>query len=220
VLLAVGILGATVMPHVIFLHSSLTQGRIVVKDPAKMMRLNRFEMIDVTIALGIAGLINMAMLIMAASTFYKRGLTTVATINDAYKTLIPLLGPAAAVIFAISLLASGLSSSTVGTMSGQIIMQGFIKKRIPVWIRRAVTVIPSMAVILLGFEPTRALVYSQVVLSFGLPFAVIPLVIFTSRRDIMGNLVNRLPVKIASSVAAAGILVLNLYLIYQSAFGG
>jgi manganese transport protein len=170
--------------------------------------------------MGIAGLINAAMLIMAASTFYKNGINNVATIQDAYKTLIPVLGPAAAVIFAISLLASGLSSSSVGTMAGQIVMQGFIRKKIPVWIRRFITVIPSMLVILTGFDPTRALVYSQIVLSMGLPFAVVPLILFTSSRKIMGKLVNRLFTNIMSYAAAFFILVLNLYLIYQMISGG
>ena len=165
VFIAVGILGATVMPHVIFLHSSLTQGRIVTKDPVKLKRLFHFELIDVGVAMGLAGLINAAMLIMAATTFYKHGMNTIATIQDAYKTLIPLLGPAAAVIFAVSLLASGLSSSSVGTMAGQIIMQGFIRKKIPVWVRRLITVIPSMVVLISGLDPTRTLVYSQVVYS-------------------------------------------------------
>ena len=220
VFIAVGILGATVMPHVIFLHSSLTQGRIVTKDPVKLKRLFHFELIDVGVAMGLAGLINAAMLIMAATTFYKHGMNTIATIQDAYKTLIPLLGPAAAVIFAVSLLASGLSSSSVGTMAGQIIMQGFIRKKIPVWVRRLITVIPSMVVLISGLDPTRTLVYSQVVLSFGLPFAVLPLVWFTSRKDIMGGLVNRIQTIIPSAAAAVLILFLNIYLICQFIAGG
>ncbi len=220
VLLAAGILGATVMPHVIFLHSALTQGRISVKDPVRMKRLYHYEIIDVTVAMGIAGLINMAMLIMAATTFYRKGLTNIATINDAYRTLVPILGPAAGIVFAISLLASGLSSSSVGTMAGQIIMQGFIRKKIPVWIRRIATIAPSLAVIFMGFEPTRVLVYSQVVLSFGLPFAVVPLVIFTGKKEIMGNLANMPVIKIAAAATAVLIILLNLYLIYQSISGG
>ncbi|MGA2141022.1 MAG: Nramp family divalent metal transporter [Brevinematales bacterium] len=220
VFIAVGILGATVMPHVIFLHSSLTQGRIVTRDPAKLKRLFHFELIDVGAAMGLAGLINAAMLIMAATTFYKHGMNTIATIQDAYKTLIPLLGPAAAVIFAVSLLASGLSSSSVGTMAGQIIMQGFIRRKIPVWVRRLITVIPSMVVLISGLDPTRTLVYSQVVLSFGLPFAVLPLVWFTSSKEIMGGLVNRIYTIIPSAAAAVLILFLNFYLIWQFIFGG
>src|SRR5512146_2168167 len=203
VLLATGILGATVMPHVIFLHSALTQGRIVTRDPKQLRRLFRFELLDIAIAMGAAGLINIAMLIMAASTFYTQGLTEIGTIEEAHRTLVPLLGSASSSIFAISLLASGLSSSTVGTMAGQVIMQGFLRRHIPPWIRRLVTMLPSLAVIAIGLDPTRTLVISQVVLSFGLPFAVIPLVLFTARRDIMGVLVNhRITTILASAVAA------------------
>ncbi|WP_324716512.1 Nramp family divalent metal transporter [Carboxydochorda subterranea] len=220
VLLATGILGATVMPHVVFLHSSLTQGRIVIREPQLMQRLFRYEVVDVVLAMGIAGLVNAAMLIMAASTFHRAGLTHVATIEDAHRTLQPLLGPAASWVFAISLLASGLSSSTVGTMSGQVIMQGFLHWHIPVWVRRIVTMAPSFVVIALGLEPTRTLVISQVVLSFGLPFAVVPLVIFTARRDIMGPLVNhRLTTAVAGAVSAL-IVVLNAYLLQQTLTGG
>lgn len=219
VLLAAGILGATVMPHAIFLHSALTQQRIVVKEPDKLRRLFRFEVLDVTIAMGIASLVNMAMLVMAAATFYKQGLTNVATIQDAYLTLQPLLGKAAGWIFAVSLLAAGLSSSTVGTSAGQVMMQGFVKRHIPVWIRRAVTIIPSMAVIIAGLDPTRTLVISQVILSFGLPFTIIPLVMFTRRKSLMGVLTNKSATTVIASVIAALIIVLNLYLIYQVLFG-
>jgi manganese transport protein len=215
VLLATGILGATVMPHVIYLHSALTQDRIVTHHPEQQKRLFRFELVDVLIAMGIAGLINMAMLIMAASTFYYRGLGHIGTIEQAHLTLAPLLGTAAATVFAISLLASGLSSSSVGTMAGQVIMQGFLHRKIPVWVRRLVTMIPALVVIYLGLDPTRTLVISQVVLSFGLPFAIIPLVMFTSRRDIMGVLVNRRVTTVAASIVAALIIVLNLFLLYQ-----
>ena len=156
-----------------------------------MRRLYRFELIDVLVAMGLASLINMSMLIMAASTFYDTGMTQVATIEEAYRTLEPLLGAAASVIFAISLLASGLSSSSVGTMAGQIIMQGFLHWHIAPWLRRLITMAPALIVIMLGWDPTTTLVLSQVVLSFGLPFAIIPLVMFTRRRDLMGDLVNR-----------------------------
>jgi manganese transport protein len=220
VLLATGILGATVMPHVIFLHSALTQGRIVTRDPVQMKRLFRFEIADVTIAMGIAGLINAAMLLMAASTFHGHGLADVGTIEQAYLTLTPLLGSAAGSIFAISLLASGLSSSSVGTMSGQVVMQGFLHRHIPVWIRRLVTMVPSLVVILLGLDPTRTLVISQVILSFGLPFAIIPLILFTTRQDMMGVLVNRWYTTILISIIAALIILLNLFLLYQTFFGG
>ncbi len=220
VLLATGILGATVMPHVIFLHSALTQKRIVTHDPVQIKRLFNFEVADVVIAMGAAGLINAAMLLMAAATFHAQGMTGVGTIEEAHLTLVPLLGPAASWVFAISLLASGLSSSSVGTMSGQVIMQGFLHQHIPVWIRRLVTMIPSLTVILVGLDPTRTLVISQVVLSFGLPFAIIPLILFTTRKDLMGVLVNRWYTTILISIIAALIIFLNLYLLYQTFFGG
>lgn len=221
VLLAAGVLGATVMPHVIFLHSALTQARIVVReDEAKLRRLYRFEMIDVVMAMGVAGLVNAAMLIMAASTFFGQSIHGVGTIEEAYKTLTPLLGSAASTVFAISLLAAGLSSSAVGTMAGQIIMQGFLHSRIPLWIRRAVTMLPSLIVIAIGLDPTRTLVLSQVVLSFGLPFAVVPLVIFTNDARIMGPLVNRRVTTILAESAAGLIILLNGYLLYTLLWGG
>jgi manganese transport protein len=220
VLLATGILGATVMPHVIFLHSALTQHRIPTTNARQLKQLFRFELIDVTIAMGLAGLVNAAMLIMAASTFFAQGLTQIASIEEAYRTLTPLLGSAASTVFAISLLASGLSSSAVGTLAGQVIMQGFIHRQIPIWVRRAVTMAPPIFVIALGLDPTRTLVISQVVLSFGLPFAIIPLVMFTRRRDIMGPLVNRRFTTALVSLVAALIVALNIFLIWQLIFGG
>ncbi|GAP21210.1 Nramp family divalent metal transporter [Leptolinea tardivitalis] len=216
VLLATGILGATVMPHAIFLHSALTQNRIVVRKPKLMQKLFRYEQIDVFIAMGAASLINAAMLIMAASTFHRSGLTSVGTIEQAYITLEPLLGKAASWVFGLSLLASGLSSASVGTMAGQVIMQGFLHFEIPVWIRRLVTMIPSLIVIFIGLEPTRTLVISQVALSFGLPFAIIPLVYFTAKKDIMGVLVNHKLTTIAASLVALLIVVLNVFLIVNS----
>jgi manganese transport protein len=220
VFLACGILGATVMPHAIFLHSALMQGRIVVRDQARLQSLYRFEIADVVIAMGIASFVNMAMLIMAASTFFHTGHTSVASIEEAYRTLEPLLGSAAKWIFGLSLLVSGLSSSTVGTSAGQVIMQGFLERHIPIWVRRLVTMAPPLLVISLGLDPTRTLVLSQVVLSFGLPFAVIPLVMFTRRRDLMGEMVNnRVTTAVASGIAAL-IVVLNIYLIYKTAFTG
>jgi manganese transport protein len=219
VVIATGILGATVMPHAIYLHSALTQNRIVVKEPAMMRRLFRFEVIDVGIAMGLASLINAAMLIMAASTFYYQGLTSVGTIEEAHLTLEPLLGRAAGVAFAISLLASGLSSASVGTMAGQVIMQGFLHRHIAPWLRRLVTMAPSLLVIALGLDPTRTLVLSQVLLSFGLPFAIIPLVMFTRRQDIMGVLVNRRVTTFVASLAAALTIGLNFYLLYQLFLG-
>jgi manganese transport protein len=220
ILLAAGILGATVMPHAIYLHSSLTQSRIVVREPAKLRRLFRFEIADVVIALGVAGLINAAMLVMAATTFHGQGYANVGTIEEAHKTLEPLLGRAASWVFAVSLLASGLSSASVGTMAGQVIMQGFLRRGIPSWVRRLATMVPSLVVIAIGLDPTRTLVVSQVVLSFGLPFAIIPLVMFTRRKDLMGVLVNRRLTTAAAGLAAALVVALNLYLLYQTFFGG
>jgi manganese transport protein len=219
VLLAAGILGATVMPHALFLHSALTQGRVVVKKPEQQKRLFRFEIIDVVIAMVIASSVNAAMLIMSAATFFKTGSTNVGSIEQAYQTLQPLLGSAAGTVFGISLLASGLSSSSVGTMAGQVIMQGFLHFHIPPWIRRLVTIIPSLIVIALQLDPTRTLVISQVILSFGLPFAVIPLVIFTSRKKIMGALVNKRITTVLASMAAAIIVALNIYLLYKTFIG-
>jgi len=215
VLIATGILGATVMPHVIFLHSALMQGRIVVKDSRQRKKLFRFELIDIGIAMGLAGLINAAMLLMAATTFFENGLTDIGTIEEAHRTLEPLLGSAASWVFGISLLASGLSSSSVGTMAGQVIMGGFLHRQIPVWIRRLVTVIPPMIIILLGLDPTRTLVISQVILSFGLPFAIVPLIMFTARKDIMGDLVNSRLTSVVAGLIAALILSLNIYLLVQ-----
>ncbi|WP_376794708.1 Nramp family divalent metal transporter [Thermogemmatispora sp.] len=220
ILLASGILGATVMPHVIYLHSALTQGRIVVRDPLRLRRLFRYELLDVIIAMGIAGFVNAAMLIMAAGTFFQAGLRQVGTLEEAYRTLQPLLGSAASWVFAISLLISGLSSSTVGTMSGQVIMQGFLHRQIPVWLRRLITMLPSLIVILIGLEPTRTLVISQVVLSFGIPFALVPLILFTQRRDIMGVLVNSRLTTVLAWIVAGLIIALNVFLLYQVFTGG
>jgi manganese transport protein len=219
IVLASGILGATVMPHVIYLHSALTQGRIVTREPKMLRKLIRYEMIDVLIAMGLAGFVNVAMLVMAAATFHRVGLVDVDTIEEAYKTLMPLLGNAAGWVFGVSLLASGISSSTVGTMSGQIIMQGFLRRQIPLWVRRAITMLPSLIVIAIGFEPTRTLVISQVILSFGIPFALIPLIMFTRRKDIMGILVNHRITTVAASIVAGLIIMLNVFLLHQTFFG-
>ncbi|MGC8668254.1 MAG: Nramp family divalent metal transporter [Chthonomonadales bacterium] len=214
VVLAAGILGATVMPHVIFLHSALTQGRIVTKDPLLLRRLFRYELLDVGLAMGIAGCVNMAMLIMAAATFHHAGLRDVGTLEEAYKTLAPLLGSAASWIFATALLASGLSSSAVGTLAGQVIMQGFVHRQIPVWMRRALTMLPSLFVIARGYSPTDVLVYSQVVLSFGIPFALLPLLGFTRRAEVMGVLANHSITTLVTAIVAAVIIGLNCYLLY------
>jgi manganese transport protein len=218
ILLATGILGATVMPHAIFLHSALTQGRVVVKKPEQLRRLFRFEIIDVVIAMVIASSVNAAMLITSAATFFTSG-TKVGTLEQAYQTLQPLMGPAAGIVFGIALLASGLSSSSVGTMAGQVIMQGFLHFHIPPWIRRIVTIVPSIIVIFIGLDPTRTLVISQVVLSFGLPFAIIPLIMFTRRKDIMGVLVNRWHTTLLAILAALLIILLNFFLLYKTFFG-
>lgn len=219
ILLATGILGATVMPHAVLLHSALTQSRIRVKSPQQMRRLFHFEILDVAVAMGVAGLVNAAMLIMAATTFFKTGRTDIGSIETAYQTL-PMLGRAASVVFAISLLASGLSSAAVGTMAGQVIMQGFIHRNIPLWLRRGLTMLPSFIVIAMGFDPTRTLVLSQVVLSFGLPFVIVPLIYFTRRPDIMGVLVNK-PATTALAMVVGGLIIaLNVYLLYQILFGG
>jgi manganese transport protein len=220
VLLSVGILGATVMPHVIFLHSALTQRRIVPRTPDEARRIFRFEVVDVVIAMGLAGMVNAAMLIMAASTFHVSGLTGVGSIEEAHQTLEPLLGRLSSDVFAISLLASGLSSSTVGTMAGQVIMQGYLRRTIPLWLRRVVTMIPALVVIGIGLDPTRTLVVSQVILSFGIPFALIPLVLFTRDRSMMGVLTNRRGTTILAAVIAGLIVALNLYLLFETLTGG
>jgi manganese transport protein len=215
VVLAVGILGATVMPHVIYLHSGLTQDRIVPRDEHEAKRLMRFTRIDVLIAMTIAGLINVAMLVVAASVFYRSGLLHVNSLEGAHRTLQPILGSASSTLFAIALLGSGLSSSTVGTMSGQMVMQGFVRRQVPLFVRRGLTMVPAFIVIALGVDPTRTLVLSQVVLSFGIPFALIPLVLFTSKRDVMGALTNtRLTIAVSVAIAAV-ICTLNVFLLAQ-----
>jgi manganese transport protein len=216
VLLAVGILGATVMPHVIYLHSALTQSRIVPRNDEEAKTLYKYTRIDVLIAMAIAGLINMSMLVVAATVFFGSGLKDVDSLDGAHRTLQPILGGASSMLFALALTASGLSSSTVGTMSGQVVMQGFIQRRIPLFVRRIVTMIPAFIVIGIGLDPSRTLVISQVVLSFGIPFALIPLVMFTSRRDVMGVLVNRRTTVAAAAVVAAVISGLNVFLLVQT----
>jgi len=215
-LLAVGILGATVMPHVIWLHSALTQNRIRPENAEQARRLMRLTKIDVGIAMAIAGLINVAMLVMAASTFFKSGLHDVVSLERAHETLAPLLGGASSALFALALLFSGLSSSAVGTLAGQVVMQGFIRRRIPVVVRRLVTMLPAFVVIGLGADPSRTLVISQVILSFGIPFALVPLVLFTSKRELMGPLVNARATTVAATIVAAIIIALNVFLLVQT----
>jgi manganese transport protein len=216
VLLAVGILGATVMPHVIYLHSALTQSRVRPRNGREAQRIYRFERVDVWIALGIAGIVNGAMLIMAAAAFNGSGHTQVATLETAFRTLSPLLGQAASTIFAIALIASGLSSSAVGTMAGQVIMDGFMGWHIPISLRRLITMLPALIVIGIGVDPTRTLVLSQVALSFVLPFAIVPLLYFTGRRDIMRGLVNRQSTRILGWGVAGVIVTLNIVLLFTT----
>ena len=213
--LAVGIVGATVMPHAIYLHSALTNGRMPVRNDAERGKVLRFERLDVIIALGVAGIINLAMLAVAAKLLHAPGLSDTSSLQGAHDQFGTLVGGGAALAFAVALLASGLSSSSVGTYAGQVVMAGFIKVRIPLLVRRAVTMVPALIVLALGVSPTSALVLSQVILSFGIPFALVPLVILTSRRDVMGVHVNRrLTTALAFGVAGL-ITLMNVFLVYQ-----
>jgi manganese transport protein len=213
--IAVGIIGATVMPHTIFLHSGLASVRGAARNDRERRMLLGFSNIEVIVALSAAGLVNMAMVIMAASAFHA-GHSDVAEIETAYTTLTPILGAGASAVFLTSLLASGISSSAVGTMAGQMVMQGFVGFRIPVWLRRLVTMIPAFIVIAAGMNVTSALIYSQVALSLALPAPVIALIVFTGRRDIMGDFVNSRLTQAAAVVGAAVILALNLVLVLQT----
>ncbi len=216
VLLATGILGATVMPHVIYLHSALTQRRVVGHTETERRQIFRFERIDVIIAMSIAGVINMSMLIMAAGVFHERGLTGVNDIDEAFKQLGTLVGSHAQIAFGVALLASGLSSSSVGTLAGQVVMQGFIDRQIPLFLRRGITMAPALIILAIGVNPSRALVLSQVVLSFGIPFALIPLLSFCRRRDLMGGLVNRRATTVIATIVIALIVALNGFLLVQT----
>jgi manganese transport protein len=212
-LIAVGIVGATVMPHVIYLHSALTQSRVRGKTEAELKRIQRFERIDVLLAMSIAGLVNMAMLAIFAARFFG---TDADSIEDAFHGLHADPGRWAAVLLGVALLASGLSSSSVGTLAGQVVMQGFIRRQIPLFARRAITAAPALVVAIVGVDPTRALVLSQVVLSFGIPFALIPLVLFTSNRRVMGGLVNNRPTIVAAWTIAVVISSLNVFLLVET----
>ncbi len=218
-LLAVGILGATVMPHVVYLHSALTQRRITTDSDAERRTLLRFERIDVAAAMGVAGVINLVMLLVAASLFHDAGRTTVDSIEGAHAGFETLLGGGAALAFAVALLASGLSSSSVGTYAGQVVMQGFIRRRIPLFLRRGLTMAPSLVVLGVGVNTTDTLVISQVVLSFGIPFALVPMIMLTRRRDVMGALANRPLTTALASVVAALIIGLNGFLLIDTFFG-
>jgi manganese transport protein len=213
--LAVGIIGATVMPHVVYLHSALTNGRVPVQNEQERRRVLRFQRLDVIVALGLAGLVNMAMLAVAAKLFHTPALSGLNSIQAAHAQLGQLVGGGAALAFAVALLASGASSASVGTYAGQVVMAGFINVRIPVFLRRAVTMVPALVLLGVGVNPTSALVLSQVVLSFGIPFALVPLVMLTSRREVMGEHVNRRLVRSVAWACAILITGLNGFLIYQ-----
>jgi manganese transport protein len=219
VLLAAGILGATVMPHVIYLHSALTQRRVVGRTDEEKRKIFRFELVDVVIAMAIAGTINASMLIMAAALFHANGLTGVGDIDKAYEQLMVQVGSTSAILFGVALLASGFSSSSVGTMAGQVVMQGFINRSIPLWLRRLVTMLPALVILAIGLNPSRSLVISQVVLSFGIPFALIPLLIHCRNRSVMGALVNHRVTTAIATVVVTLIVCLNVFLLYQTFFG-
>jgi manganese transport protein len=216
VFLSVGIIGATVMPHAIYLHSGLTQSRVTPNDDGDRRKLVRFSNREVMLALGLAGLINMAMVCMAAAVFHDGIHNDVAEIETAYRTLVPLLGMGAAAIFLTSLIASGLSSSAVGTMAGQLIMQGFVGFRIPLWVRRVVTMVPSFVVVAAGANATQALILSQVILSLALPVPMVALLLLSRRPDVMGRFASGLITSIVATAATAIVLVLNFLLILQT----
>jgi manganese transport protein len=213
--LAVGIIGATVMPHAVYLHSGLTQARIPARHAADKRRIVRASNREVVIALAVAGLVNIAMVVMASSAFHAAH-SDVAEIQTAYHTLAPLLGAAAAGVFLIALLASGVSSSAVGTMAGQMIMQGFVGFTIPVWLRRVVTMVPALVVVALGVNATQALVISQIVLSIALPLPMVALIMFTRRADIMGQFANDRLTHATAAIGTAVVLALNVFLIIQT----
>jgi manganese transport protein len=219
ILLTTGIIGATVMPHVVYLHSALTQRRVVGRNDEEKRKILGFEKIDVVIAMLIAGVVNLSMMVMAASLFHETGLAGIDSIEGAFDGLKTAVSDNAATVFGIALLASGFASSSVGTMSGQVVMQGFIRRRIPIFLRRAITLAPALVVIAIGMNPTDALVISQVVLSFGIPFALIPLLLIARRREVMGSLVNPGWLTAIASVIAGLIIALNVFLLQQVFFG-
>jgi manganese transport protein len=219
VLLATGIIGATVMPHVIYLHSALTQRRVVGRNDGERRKILRFEKIDVVIAMALAGLVNISMMTMAAALFHDTSLAGIDSIEGAYDGLRQVVSQNAATIFGVALLASGFASSSVGTMSGQVVMQGFIQRRIPIFLRRAITLAPALVVLAAGLPPTDALVVSQVVLSFGIPFALVPLLIAASRRSVMGALTNPKWLTAFAGVLASLIIALNVFLLEQVFIG-
>jgi manganese transport protein len=213
--LAVGIIGATVMPHVIYLHSALTNGRVQVRDERERAKVLRFARTDVIVALGLAGVVNLAMLAVAAKLFHQTGHTGVSTIEQAHSGFAQMVGGGAALALSVALFASGASSSSVGTYAGQVVMQGFVGFNIPIFLRRLVTMLPAIAVLAIGIGPTDVLVFSQVVLSFGIPFALIPLVLLTSRKDVMGEHVNRRSTTVVAFALVGLVTALNVFLIFQ-----
>ncbi|MFK9090399.1 Nramp family divalent metal transporter [Bacillus salipaludis] len=219
IMLAVGVIGATVMPHAIYLHSSLTQNRIVPRNDMEKIKIQKFSTKEILIAMTLAGFVNLAMMYMAASVFNTSGQSHIADLTTAYHTLTPLLGSAAASVFLISLLASGISSSVVGTMAGQVIMQGFVGFTIPLWIRRLVTMLPTVIIVAIGVDPTQTLIISQVVLSIVLSFPIIALIYYTQKRELMGVLTNKRITTVLSSMFAVIILGLNAWMVVQMIFG-
>jgi manganese transport protein len=219
IMLAVGVIGATVMPHAIYLHSSLTQNRIVPRNDIEKIKIQKFSTKEIFIAMTLAGFVNLAMMYMAASVFNTAGKSDIADLTTAYHTLTPLLGSAAASVFLISLLASGLSSSVVGTMAGQVIMQGFVGFSIPLWVRRLVTMLPTVIIVAMGVDPTKTLIISQVILSIVLPFPIIALIYFTQKKELMGVLTNKRITTVLSSLFAIIILGLNVWLVVQTFLG-
>jgi manganese transport protein len=219
ILLATGIIGATVMPHVIYLHSALTQRRVVGRSDEERRKILGFERVDVVIALSIAGAVNLSMMIVAAALFNESGLTGVDSIEGAFEGFKSLVSDRAATVFGIALLASGFASSSVGTMAGQVVMQGFIRRRIPIFLRRAITLAPALVVLGIGLNPTDALVGSQVVLSFGIPFALVPLLMIAAKKSVMGDLVNPRWLSAFAGTLAAMIIGLNVFLLQQVFFG-
>jgi manganese transport protein len=219
ILLATGIIGATVMPHVVYLHSALTQRRVVGRNDEERKKILGFEKVDVVIAMTLAGAVNLSMMIMAAALFHESGLVGIDSIDGAFNGLQDTVSGNAATIFGVALLASGFASSSVGTMAGQVVMQGFIQRRIPIFLRRAITLAPALLVLGIGLDPTDALVMSQVVLSFGIPFALIPLLLIARRRDVMGALVNPRWLSVLASILGGLIIALNVFLLQQVFFG-
>lgn len=218
IMIAVGVIGATVMPHALYLHSGLTQKRVIAKTDVQKLRIQKFSTIEIFIAMGLAGLVNISMMAMSAAVFYNSGHTSVGSIETAYQTLTPLLGSASAAVFLGSLLASGLSSSAVGTMAGQLIMQGFVGFTIPLWIRRVATMLPAFIVVAMGLDATQTLVFSQVILSIVLPMPIIALIYFARKKELMGILVNKNVTTYVAILCAAIIVLLNMVLLYETLF--